>query len=71
VQELRRVVEEHKLGALYRPGDPASLAAALQEVADNYATYAVNVRSAAPALSWEADAAVLREIYERFAPRGD
>ena len=71
VQELRRVVEEHKLGALYTPGDAASLAAALQEVADNYATYAVNVRAAAPALSWEADSAVLRGIYERLTPRGD
>ncbi|GAA1970819.1 glycosyltransferase family 4 protein [Catenulispora subtropica] len=71
VQELRRVVEEHKLGALYRPGDAASLAAALREVAQNYETYAANVRAAAPALSWEADAAVLRGIYERLAPRGD
>jgi glycosyltransferase involved in cell wall biosynthesis len=71
VQELRRVVEEHKLGALYRPGDAASLAEALREVADNYPTYAANVRAAAPALSWEADAEVLRGIYGRLTPRGD
>jgi glycosyltransferase involved in cell wall biosynthesis len=71
VQELRRVVEQHKLGALYRPGDAASLAAALREVAQNYETYAANVRAAAPALSWEADAAVLRGIYERLDRRGD
>ncbi|NUR24337.1 MAG: glycosyltransferase, partial [Catenulispora sp.] len=71
VQELRRVVEQYKLGALYRPGDAASLAAALREVAQNYETYAANVRAAAPALSWEADAAVLTGIYERLARRSD
>ena len=71
VQELRRVVEQYKLGALYKPGDAASLAAALREVAQNYETYAANVKAAAPALSWEADAAVLRGIYERLGTRGD
>lgn len=64
VQELRRVVEEHKLGVLYKAGDGASLAAALREVAENYATYAANVRAAAPELSWERDAKVLTSIYE-------
>src|SRR2546423_946622 len=71
VQELRRVVEQYKLGALYRPGDAASLAAALREVAQNYEVYAAAVRAAAPALSWEADAEVLRGIYDRLAQRGD
>ena len=67
VQELRRVVEQHKLGALYRPGDPESLAAALREVSQNYGTYAANVAAAAPELSWEKDAEVLRGVYARLA----
>ncbi|MFL6112901.1 MAG: glycosyltransferase family 4 protein [Catenulispora sp.] len=71
VQELRRIVEQYKLGALYRPGDAASLAAALREVAQNYEVYAAAVRAAAPALSWEADAEVLRGIYDGLAKRGD
>jgi glycosyltransferase involved in cell wall biosynthesis len=63
VQELRRVVEQHKLGALYRAGDAESLAAALREVAADYATYAANVAAAAPELSWERDAQVLTDLY--------
>jgi glycosyltransferase involved in cell wall biosynthesis len=67
VQELRRVVEQYKLGVLYRAGDSESLATALREVAANYATYAENVRTAAPDLSWERDAAVLRDLYEQLS----
>jgi glycosyltransferase involved in cell wall biosynthesis len=67
VQELRRVVEQHKLGALYKAGDAESLAAALREVSQNYATYAANVAAAAPELSWDRDAEVLRGIYGRLA----
>ena len=63
VQELRRVVEQHKLGVLYRAGDAGSLAAALREVAANYSVYAENVAAAAPELSWERDARVLTGIY--------
>ena len=63
VQELRRVVEQHKLGALYRAGDAESLATALREVVANYASYAANVAAAVPELSWERDAQVLTDLY--------
>ena len=70
VQELRRVVEQYKLGALYKAGDADSLAAALREVAGDYAMYAANVRAAAPELSWEKDSDVLTALYERLEGGG-
>lgn len=66
VPELRRVVAGHALGALYRAGDADALVKAVAEVRQRYAEYAENVRKAARALSWEADAEVLTGIYREL-----
>jgi glycosyltransferase involved in cell wall biosynthesis len=71
VAELRRVVTTHRLGRLYRPGDPTDLAAAVREVAADYASYAANVVAARPALSWSRDAEVLLAVYAGLATRED
>ncbi|UGQ09518.1 glycosyltransferase [Yinghuangia sp. ASG 101] len=63
VQELARVVREHGLGTLYRPGDAASLAAAIREARDRYPELLAGVRAAEPLLSWEHDAKVLLGVY--------
>jgi glycosyltransferase involved in cell wall biosynthesis len=63
VPELRRVVTEHGLGELYRPGDPQALAAAVRRVIDDYDRYTSQVLAARPALSWERDAPTLLGLY--------
>jgi glycosyltransferase involved in cell wall biosynthesis len=64
---LRRIVTEHGIGVLYRPGDRASLVAALREMQDRYAELVDNVVTSRPALSWESDAAVLLDVYGRLS----
>lgn len=66
VPELRREVVAHDLGALYPPGDVAGLVAAVQRVVADYDRYAANVAAARPELSWDKDAAVLRDVYARL-----
>jgi glycogen synthase len=68
--ELRRVVTEHGLGTLYRPGDPASFTAAVREARDRYPALVAGVRAAAAALSWERDAAQLLDVYAGLGSRG-
>jgi len=60
---LRRIVTEHGIGRLYRPGDPASLAAAVREVEASYGDLLAAVERARAELSWERDAEVLRGVY--------
>src|SRR5206468_3197599 len=75
---LRRLVTEHGIGRLYRPGDPASLAAAVREVQASYGELTAAVARARAELAWERDAEALRGVYawraERFfvlaAPSG-
>ncbi|NUU21454.1 MAG: glycosyltransferase family 4 protein, partial [Streptomycetaceae bacterium] len=67
VQELARVVRKHDLGTLYRPGDAASLAAALREARERYPELVANVRAAEPLLSWEHDAKALVGVYAALA----
>lgn len=64
---LRRVVVEHGLGRLYRPGDVTSLVAAVREVQESYAELTAAVARARDELSWERDAVVLLEVYSRLA----
>jgi glycosyltransferase involved in cell wall biosynthesis len=61
--EMRRVVQEHDLGELYRPGDAGSLAAATVRVRERYDALLASVAAARPALSWDHDAAVLLAGY--------
>ncbi|MFN8079434.1 MAG: glycosyltransferase [Kineosporiaceae bacterium] len=63
VGELGALVRAHGVGELYRPGDAASLLAALQRAREHYPALREAVRIAAPALSWEADAAALTSLY--------
>jgi glycosyltransferase involved in cell wall biosynthesis len=70
VAELAAVVREHDLGELYRSGDAASLAAAVERVRARYPDLLRAVAAAAGAMSWDADAEVLRGVYARLAPAG-
>lgn len=63
VQELSRVVREHGIGTLYRPGDAADLVRAVREAVDRWPELVAAVRRARPALSWEVDGQVLRDVY--------
>ncbi len=65
--ELRRLVTEHGLGALYRPGDAASLRAALEQVIWNYPEFCARVAQARGELSWERDANALIGVYASLA----
>jgi glycosyltransferase involved in cell wall biosynthesis len=70
VAELAAVVREHDLGELYRSGDAASLAAAVERVRARYPDLLRSVAAAAGAMSWDADAEVLREVYTGLATVG-
>lgn len=65
--ELAHTVRKYDLGALYRPGDPASFIAATRAVLADYSRHVAAVRAAQHALSWEADAHRLRNLYDRLA----
>jgi glycogen synthase len=64
--EMRAVVTQYKLGTLYKPGDSASLAAAVRDLIDNYSTYADGVHSATADLNWEEDSATLVAAYSEL-----
>jgi glycosyltransferase involved in cell wall biosynthesis len=63
VPELASVVRAHSLGELYRPGDPAALAAAVNRVTSGYPERLAAVGAARGELSWDADAERLRSAY--------
>jgi glycogen synthase len=63
---LRRIVTEYGIGRLYRPGDAASLAAAVREVEASYRELTAAVARARVELSWERDAVALRAVYDRL-----
>ena len=65
--EMRAVVTQYKLGTLYKPGDPASLTAAVRELIENYSTYADGIRSATTDLNWEQDSAKLVAAYANLS----
>jgi glycogen synthase len=62
--EIARVVRRHRLGVLYRPGDPASFADAVVTVVADHAELVGDVVAARAELSWARDEAVLLEAYE-------
>ena len=64
VSELAGIVRGHGLGELYRPGDAASLAAAVHRAVNRYEELVANVAAAGPSLSWPRDAARLQRVYE-------
>jgi glycosyltransferase involved in cell wall biosynthesis len=67
--ELRGEVLRHDLGELYRPGDPASFAAALDRARARYPRLLRSVAAAGPALAWEQDARRLVAVYAALAAR--
>ncbi len=67
IGELAKVVRTHGIGTLYRPGDADSLVAAVQEAVATYPELVRAVREAQDDLTWEADAARLRGVYDRIA----
>ena len=64
--EIGRLVREHDLGELYRPGDAAAMVAATERVRARYDELLVAVAVARSSLSWEVDAAVLLDGYSRL-----
>jgi glycosyltransferase involved in cell wall biosynthesis len=70
VGELGRLVREHEVGRLYRPGDGADLARAIEKAVEDYPALVAAVHRAAPSLSWESDAAALLGVYQRLPVPG-
>ncbi|MGJ7442406.1 glycosyltransferase [Aquipuribacter sp. MA13-6] len=66
--EIRRVVTEHGLGALYRPGDATSLATAARTVLAGHDRFRAAVATARGALSWEHDESTLLQVYRSLRP---
>lgn len=66
VGELGRMVRDHRLGVLYRPGDPASLAAAVEEAVARYPELCASVKRAGEELSWHTDREVLLAVYDEL-----
>ncbi len=65
--ELRRLVTAYGIGALYRPGDAASLRAALEAVTADYPGLCDRARRARAELNWDQDAGELVKVYEALA----
>ena len=63
VGELARIVREHDLGELYRPGDSADLVRAIERAVARYPELQANVRVAAGPLSWDTDSHALVDAY--------
>jgi glycosyltransferase involved in cell wall biosynthesis len=63
------VVEEHGLGALYKPGDPGSFDQAVGRLIDDYSQHLTMVRNAQPLFDWSVDATRLIETYRSLATR--
>jgi glycosyltransferase involved in cell wall biosynthesis len=70
VGELGKLVREHGVGELYRPGDGADLARAVGRAQQRYPELVAAVHRAAPALSWERDSAALLDLYQRLPAPG-
>jgi glycogen(starch) synthase len=63
VGELAAIVAGCKLGTLYRPGDPRSLASAIERARADYPRLRAAAERARPALSWERDRDALLGTY--------
>lgn len=68
--EIKRVIQEYKLGLIYRAGDPVELANALDDLLQNRAlldTCRDNADKAAKMLNWENEQQILLKIYQSLA----
>jgi len=70
--DIRRVVETHRIGALFNAVDPLSIALAVREIVDSDDLPAMRERAlaAAPGYTWEAQEDVLRDIYAALGESG-
>jgi hypothetical protein len=59
---IRELGEEHGLGVVVDPADPASVAAGIGAQRADLAGLRTNVARAAPALSWEAEEATVAAV---------
>jgi nucleotide sugar dehydrogenase len=69
VGELAAMVAGCELGTLYRPGDPRSLASAIEQAQADYPRLRAAAERARPALSWERDRDVLLGTYAETTDR--
>lgn len=72
--EVRRALLGNGIGpagALFDPADPASVARALREVADDLGTFRRNAEKLRGTYSWEAESRTLTCLYRALATRGD
>ena len=60
---LRELVDEHRIGELYTPGDVDSFVAAVNRLRDDFDATLERVERAKSALSWSVDELVLRSVY--------
>ncbi len=70
--DIRRIVTEHDAGELFEAADPSSIADAVRRATASPARLAAlraNASTAAGRFTWEAQAAVLLEVYERLGAR--
>lgn len=70
VGELGRIVRTYGLGVLYRPGDAASMVAAIHDVHARYSEFVDAVAAAGDELSWEEDARRLNDVYTTIEAGG-
>jgi glycosyltransferase involved in cell wall biosynthesis len=70
VGELGKLVRRYDVGELYRPGDGADLARAIEAARRRYPELVAAVRRAAPELSWQRDATALLGVYARLPVPG-
>jgi len=68
VGELARIMREHDLGELYRPGDADDMVRAINRAVGRYEELQGRVRDAAGALSWEVDGRALVDAYATLRP---
>ncbi len=71
--ELRRVIEEGRIGVTFDPDDPHSIAASLNHLladADSLRELRINTREAAKRYVWEREAPKLLDIYSDLLPIG-
>lgn len=65
--ELRRLVTNYGIGALYRPGDAESMRGALAQVMNDYPGLCERVARARGELNWDQDSKELVRVYESLA----
>lgn len=67
VGEVGKLVREHDLGVVYRPGHAGSLASAIERAIARYAELLSSVSRAGEALSWNTDRQVLLQVYDELS----